>query len=102
MHSGPVSPSLALAHVLVPSSPCELLLVLSLASPPQLLLLRCQQLLLPSVHVLLVAWVGLYVVQLLVDQVELRAVVIDVVLLIDALLAVVYYLFLNQISTLSR
>lgn len=101
-HPRRVSPPLVLPHVLLMALPGELLLVLSLAAPTKLLLLLRQQLLLPSVHVLLVARVRLYIVELLVDQIELRAVVVDIVLVVDALLAVVYYLFLNQISALAR
>lgn len=51
-------------------------------------------LLLATVHMLLVARIRLYVVQLLIDQVELRGVVVDVVLDVDGVLTVV-----DQVAT---
>ena len=96
-----MAPSLALAHLLV-AGIGELLLMVPLARSANLLLpLRGSYLLLPAVDVLLVARTRLYVVQLLVDQVELGAVVIDVVLVVDNVLTVIYYLLLDQIATLA-
>ena len=100
-HSWSMAPSLALAHLLV-TGIGELLLMVPLARSANLLLpLRGSYLLLPAVDVLLVARTRLYVVQLLVDQVELGAVVIDVVLVVDNVLTVIYYLLLDQIATLA-
>jgi len=56
---------------------------------------------LPSIDMLLVAWVRLDIVQLLADQVEVRIiVVVNFVLLDDAV--VLTYLLLNEVSTFSR
>ena len=98
-HPWRMPPSLARAHLLMART-VELLLVLPLApSAHVLLVLAGSHLLLPAM--LVVAWVGLYVVQLLVDQVELSTVVVDVVFVVDTVLAVIYYLFLDQIATLA-
>lgn len=100
-HPASMPPSLALAHLVV-GRIGELLVVLSLASAGHvLLLLSGRHLVLPAVYVLLVAWIRLYVVHLLVDQVELGAVIVDVVFVADSVLAVVYDLLLDQIATLA-
>jgi hypothetical protein len=94
--SRPVPPPLALPHLLV--ARIDKLLVLSLASTAHLLrALSGSNLLLPTVDMLLVTRAGLYVVQLLVDQVELGAVVVDIVLVVD-MLAAIYYLLLDEIA----
>ena len=55
---------------------------------------------LPSIDMLLVAWVRLDIVQLLADEVELRIVVIVNFVLFNRAL-VLTYLLLNKVSTFS-
>ena len=55
---------------------------------------------LPSIDMLLVAWVSLDIVQLLADEVELRIVVIVNFILFNRAL-VLTYLLLNKVSTFS-
>lgn len=90
-HAWSMPPSLALSHLwLMAGIGDVLLLVMSLAAASHVLrVLTSSHLLLPSVYVLLVARIRLYVVQLLIDQVELRAVIVDVIFVLDSLLAVV-------------
>ena len=56
---------------------------------------------LPSIGMLLVAWVRLDIVQLLADQVEVRVVVVVKFVLLDHAM-VFAYLLLNEVSTFSR
>jgi len=56
---------------------------------------------LPSIDMLLVAWVRLDIVQLLADQVEVRIIVVVNFVLLDNAV-VLTYLLLNEVSTFSR
>lgn len=101
-YSRSMPPPLALSNWLLARINVLLLILPLLISVAHLLLpLSCHRhLLLTPIHVLLVARTRLDVVQLLVYQIELSAVIVDVFFIID-LMAAIYYLLFDQISAVS-